>query len=138
MDGPAQWSTGTVCIGQSEAVHIPVNGGVAIPTAVDALNVVTWYYDRRHELGTTIDWISMNVQYGSNARINLAVFEEKKRLTLGPEVRGTVVSIGIYGADVTADSEGCGTDKMKVYWAYFFEDSLRDDADGPNSQIEPI
>lgn len=30
------------------------------------------------------------------------------------------------------DDTGCGTNAMKVYWAYLFEDNDRDDVDGPD------
>jgi hypothetical protein len=34
------------------------------------------------------------------------------------------------GYNVTSDDAGCGTNSMKVYYAYFYEDSARDDVDG--------
>jgi len=52
-------------------------------------------------------------------------------------VGGKVTSLKIIGYDVTADEEGCGTNSMKVYWAYFCEDSARNDGDGPGAEISP-
>ena len=52
------------------------------------------------------------------------------------DVGGLAVKLEIYGWDVTADHTVCGTNSMKVYYAYFYEDSDRDDADGPGSEIE--
>lgn len=41
------------------------------------------------------------------------------------------------GYDVTAGAAGCGSNSMKVYYAWFYEDSARDDADGPDgSRVE--
>ncbi len=45
-------------------------------------------------------------------------------------------AVAVQGYSVTADNEGCGSNKMKVYYAYFYEDSARDDVDGPGSEIE--
>ncbi len=47
-------------------------------------------------------------------------------------VGGNAVKLEIYGYGVTADNEGCGTNSMKVYWTYLWEDNDRDDADGPS------
>lgn len=45
----------------------------------------------------------------------------------------------IQGFDVQADNVGpCGTNSMLVYYAYFYEDDARNDADGPSSgEIQP-
>ena len=41
------------------------------------------------------------------------------------------VRLEISGVAVTAESEDCGANKQRVYYAYFYEDNARDDGDGP-------
>lgn len=38
---------------------------------------------------------------------------------------------------MNSDSEGCGVNSMKVYYAYLYEDDDRDDVDGPGLEIDP-
>ena len=38
--------------------------------------------------------------------------------------------------NVTADNTGCGTNSMRVYFAYYYEDTDRDDGNGPGSEID--
>lgn len=45
------------------------------------------------------------------------------------------VELRIKGYDVTTDGEGCGTNQMLVYYAYFYEDDARDDVEGPFPMI---
>jgi hypothetical protein len=44
---------------------------------------------------------------------------------------GRKLRLKIKGTNVTSDGEGCGTNSMKVYWAFFWEDEDRDDAGKP-------
>jgi hypothetical protein len=43
----------------------------------------------------------------------------------------------ISGWKVESDRTVCGTNSIPVHFAYFFEDSDRDDSDGPGTSIEP-
>ena len=50
-------------------------------------------------------------------------------------IGGQAVELRIKGYDVTTDGEGCGTNQMLVYYAYFYEDDARDDVEGPFPMI---
>jgi hypothetical protein len=43
----------------------------------------------------------------------------------------------LYGYDVTADDAGCGDNAMRVYYAYYYEDSDRESGENL-SDIETI
>lgn len=60
--------------------------------------------------------------------------DEKERVYYEPN--GGRYRFIIRGTDVTAEDEGCGVGSMMVYFAYYMEDSDRDDANGPDSSID--
>jgi hypothetical protein len=49
----------------------------------------------------------------------------------------TGVAHRLRGYNVTADYAGCGTNAMEVFYGYLWEDSARNDADGPGPEIDP-
>lgn len=49
---------------------------------------------------------------------------------------GTYYRLRIQGTNVACDACACGTNSMRVHLAYFYEDSARDDADGPDATID--
>lgn len=42
----------------------------------------------------------------------------------------------LYGYRVTSDNIGCGTDSIRTYYAWLYEDSDRDDSDGPGTEVD--
>jgi len=46
---------------------------------------------------------------------------------------GQVAKLKINGWNVSAPNSGCSGTKMKVWWAYFFEDDARNDSNGPSA-----
>jgi hypothetical protein len=137
MDAPARWATGNVCVHRDEVISIPVNGGNPLASAVDTFEVVAWWYDRRHELGVPIDNVDLEVAY-LNLGIELGSGHagDEKRRYFSSSVAGDTLEIRLIGDEINSDLASCGLNGMLVYWAYFFEDSARDDADGPNVSIE--
>jgi hypothetical protein len=135
MDFPWGWGTGWTCIDNNETHTITVNGGNTISSDVEAFEAVLWWYDARHEDDGTLDDIDMTLRTtgGSYLRGSYS-YDNKERVF--HDVGGLAVKLDIYGYNVTADNAGCGTNSMKVYYAYFYEDSDRDDYDGPGSEIE--
>jgi hypothetical protein len=65
---------------------------------------------------------------------SIGVNDSKERVYT-PTAGDNAWQLGIVGADVTADSAGCGANSMLVYWSYFYEDDDRDDGDGPSSTV---
>ena len=47
----------------------------------------------------------------------------------------SIIGFASRGQNVTCDACGCGTNSMRVHLAFFYEDSARDDADGPWSLV---
>lgn len=137
MDAPWAWYTGAVCVGHQESVDVVINGGAPLPSAVDVFKGAIWWYDRRHENGTAIDDIDLYLKRPNGAIVASSTgLDEERERVFSTGVAGNAVKLEIRGYSVTADDEGCGSNKMKVYYAYFYEDSARDDGDGPGTEIE--
>lgn len=142
------------CIDDGESYEFYLNNGLAIPNDVDIIKVVAFWYDSRHELGTAIDNIDislLNYQNGNwvfTSSLNGGAYpeasststtDEKERLHFrynGNGVLSTYYKVRILGTDVTSGNTGCGTNSIRVHIAYLWEDSDRDDVNGPDSEID--
>jgi hypothetical protein len=142
MDWPWAYGEMTTCIDQGENYYYPSSNGMLISSNVNAFKAVLNYYDWRHEEGTSIDRVSLTLQRKntdgtwSDLNTDAGSYEEKKRVFYSTFYNNTYYRIRIQGQNVTWDSGYCGTDSMRVHLAYFYEDSARDDADGPDGTID--
>lgn len=136
MDAPWRWSTGSACIDHGEVYTVPVGDGVVLSTDVDVLEAVVWWYDSRHEVDGTVDDIDLRLETTSGTTLRSSLTYDNKERVFYQGVGGNAVQLEISGYQVTADGTGCGTNSMKVYWAYLYEDSDRDDVDGPGADID--
>jgi len=136
LDNPYSWSTNSTCIDHNETHTITINSGNTISSDVEAFKAVLWWYDSRHEINGTLDDIDLRLKTtgGTTLRSSVSSTDNKERVFY--DVGGLAVKLEISGFNVTSDDSGCGTNSMKVYYAYFYEDSDRDDANGPGSEIE--
>ena len=113
LDAPAIWKTGSTCVGTGGTFTVPINSGVALPNAVDDLKAAIFWYDRRHELGTVIDDIDLelhNVGGSTPLRSSASSWDNKERVYHNA-IGGQAVELRIKGYDVTTDGEGCGTNQ---------------------------
>ena len=136
MDYPWGFYNGWTCIDDGEEYTININSGDTLSDDVDYLKASIFWYDRRHESGTSIDDIDLYLRETDDTYIvgSTDWYDNKERV-FSTAVGGKAVKLEIYGYSVTADDEGCGTNSMKVYYSYFYEDGDRDDGDGPGSEI---
>ena len=134
LDAPAIWKIGSTCIEQGETFTVPINGGAALSANVNDFKAVIYWYDRRHELGTAIDDLDLYLRTTSltDLESSASSTDEKERVYHG-SIGGKAIQLDIVGFNITADNESCGANSMLVYWAYFYEDDARDDADGPSA-----
>lgn len=142
MDAPWERATDYVCIDDGQNYYVYLNGGSPIPADAGTIKAALWWYDRRHESGTDIDDIDLRLEEdvtGSGAWVTRVIsvnhYDNKEfvyALSTPSQFDGHKARLKISGYDVTSDGEGCGTNSMKVYYAYFWEDDDRDDADGPS------
>jgi hypothetical protein len=137
LDAPNYFISGEVCVGHKEVITIKPNDDTAVQSGTDTAKVVLYWYDRRHENGTAIDDIDVHMKGKTTSgsllwtRTSQNSFDEKEMAFQNASVGDSVISFDIHGFNVTADSEGCGTNKMRVFYAFVAEDSARNDAEGP-------
>lgn len=138
MDAPSQWGFGYTCVDDGQTVTLTINGGAALSADVDDLKAVAYWYDPRHESGDSVSDVDLYLKTtgGSTLRSSLDSYDEKERVFYSG-VGGQAVKLELYGYDVPSDSTGCGNNSVKVYYAWFYEDDDRDDANGPSSEIDP-
>jgi hypothetical protein len=140
MDSPWLYGRYSVCVGDNESVSYLLTN---VPADVDAFRVVAYWYDRRHDswINKKLDDIDLTVDVTSGSvttpRYSFDRYDEKEQVYWDLSGHGQVdIDIHLTGVDVTADDEGCGTDSMKVYIGYYYEDTDRDDWDGPGAEIQ--
>lgn len=129
MDNPYGYGVGTLCVpDHTWAIHDL--GTVSLPSGVDVVRVVSWWYDSRHDSGTPSDVIQMRVGYESGGSTTWIATrsgpDNRHRVQLNSPTTGLQYRMGFYGSDVTADAEGCGNNSMRIYYAWFYEDSARE------------
>lgn len=74
------------------------------------------------------DKIDLHLLAGGNTFDATSDDNRQRAQSSGP-IGGTTVRASITGRDVSADNEGCGQNKMKVYYAWFYEQSDHNDTD---------
>lgn len=136
LDNPAGWSTGDLCVDSLATVSLPMaalpNSGQPVGSAADHLRVVSWWYDGRVDDGIGShdhDNVDLRVVRSTSQTYNSTLDDSRQRITIDSAVGGSSFEIKFIGRDVTADNEGCGTNSMRVYWAWMYEDTARDDTD---------
>ncbi len=139
MDKPWGFKFGHRCVGRNEEVTIKIKNGKRLPNSVDVFKAVIWWYDQRHEVNGKLDDTDLYLEekqggQWKTVRSSISYTDNKERV-FETGVGGKRLRLQIDGYKVTADATGCGTNKMKVYYGYFYEDSARDDPDGPGNEI---
>lgn len=142
MDGPWGDYLGKVTLGQSE-VYTHTIGWLA--DDVDALKAVAWWYEPMTDsAGAQTAWITMRLRsyvdagcsevYGTSTDSS---YDTKKMIFRGNkqgdpgDPGGKCRKLVLEGSNVTANDEDAGQHRRVVYFAYFYEDTDRDDAGGP-------
>lgn len=133
LDDPSGWSSGTVCVPNGQSVNYTIHSGSAIPSHVDYLKVVAWWYDHDHDDGNPHDKIDLRIQKQVISGVWTtpshwkSETDDNKQRVYATDVTGEVVRFQLSGRSVSGSDEGCGTDANKVYWALLWEDNARDD-----------
>ncbi len=136
MDSPLRWNSGSSCVDEDSDVLIQLSTH-PMSADVDELRAVIWWYDPRHDHKSTTDDIKLYMQEYRNFHwddMTGAVdtsSDNKKRIHLeNSDINaGSYYRLRIDGAEVKSDKTGCGNNSVRVYWAFYYEDSDRDDTD---------
>ena len=136
LDHPEQWGWGMVCVDDNEVLEIPIKNGNTISTDALIFKAVIWWYDYRHDTTGELDDIDLVLRTTSGQYLVQSATYDNKERVVDNRIGGKAVKLQIIGDDVTADNALCGTNSMLVFYAFYFEDTDRDDGDGPGSEIE--
>ena len=134
LDGPWAWATGSVCVGDRERVIIDLP---SISSDVDALQAAIYWYDARHGTSGDLDLVDLTLSDGNYIVSSSQEADNKQRVYEDDLSPNNSYGLRIFGEDVTADNAGCGSNRMRVFYAWYFEDSDREAAEGL-SDIDPM
>ena len=138
--GDWEFVAGKVCVDWGQTVELDVYNGASIPSDMDDLKGVIWWYDSWHETGAAIANIDMKlVQTAPTAatlKTSTDLYDNKERVFVNyglGSISGQKLKVQLIGTHVTNDTSGCDVNSMMVYYAWFMEDDDRDDSDGPTA-----
>lgn len=128
MDAPWGYYNGSHCVDDGQTVVLPVNDGDPMYDE-DVLKAAIWWYNPNRQYVPDVD---LAVTNSSTDAVLLSSFDssDNKERVIYDIDSGTGLNLEIRGYDVGSDTV-CGTNSVRVHWAYFYEDSDRDDANGP-------
>jgi hypothetical protein len=140
MDAPWHTKSGWSTISDGTGVQKWVSDDGTpkpLPADVDAVKVVAWWYEPRTETGgTRASHITMKLDEFDSTCTNLLATRmdssfDTKKMIFDSAVGSRCLRIEIFGNDVTIDDENNNSKSRRVNWMFIYEDSDRDDSDGP-------
>jgi hypothetical protein len=140
MDAPWGRQNGYVCVGDGEEVIIPVRNGQMVPSGADALKAAIWWYtdDFSSPVPNDIDlWLQWSNDGSSWSTISSDTGTDLKKRVYYGSVGGHYARLRVVGSEVNSghgDRGSCAVGKARVYYIWIYEDSARDDYDGPNAE----
>ncbi len=127
LDAPTTWQRGWTCIDHGEVYDLTLNGGVALPAAMDTLKAAAWWYDVRHETSQTIANVNLGLVTATATLVNDANAYDNKAFVYYANAPTDVVKLRFAGANVSGHNDpSCGANSIRVYYAVFGEDDARD------------
>lgn len=139
-DAPSKYQTGHVCVDNGQTISLYPNGYTTLSSDVDRFRAVAWWYDPGRDEGSNrgFDKIDLRldtgvfvvdptptVEWSENASWS-TTNDNRQRVTYAYP-SDEILRLRLIGRDVTDDKTGCGTDSMRVYYAFYYEDTDRDD-----------
>jgi hypothetical protein len=147
LDDPAGWGAGSVCVPHGGTVSLPVNpdpvtgANEPLPPQVDVVRVVTWLFDDQHDQTGQLDDVDLWLEREDTAgRWVTATDLGRRAEDLGADNKRRVVHRDVWperyrlrlrGRAVAGwPFDGCGWNEARVYYAWLYEDTARDDTPG--------
>ncbi len=135
MDAPWYYFNGWTCISHQEIWDFPVGNGGGLSQDFDAIKAAAYWFDARHDgtldpdqAGAVADvdlWLWDPVT-NSQLSVDDDRFDNKARAFVA-NAGGHHVNLRLVGFDVHGhDDPVCGEDAVRVFFAYFAEDSDRE------------
>ncbi len=128
-DNPFRYAEGNTCVTHGATVTIAMTPNGTMPQDVGILKATAWWYDHRHDAGTDNDQVKLQIKEGTVTVATDDGTDNRARASLDSVTPGALYYLKLTGTSVTSDLEGCGANATRVFWAYYWEDEHRDDAD---------
>ncbi len=142
MDGPAAFVTGRVCVAENQRIYIPITWAFnqVVPGKSDILKVATYWYDPDHKNGSYRDTFYSYILTEPPGSPNQIIArdghygENKTRIAIDDlnNYSGHSMELIIDGIRVGGSNTRCGSNANMVYYAIYFEDTERNDSNGPS------
>ncbi len=139
MDAPWGRATGSTAVNDGQIVSVPINGGNALPATADRLSVAVWWMEPNQGAGgaggadITIAIVTTCGAYAAQADVS---YDTKKRIFRSGGVGGRCWKLELNCFDAPPSAWEQGASRRTVYFAWYWEDEARDDADGPPADIQ--
>jgi hypothetical protein len=147
LDQPAGVLAGSVCVGDGEAVAVPVKPhpttglATALDAGVDFLKVVTWTYSKAHDDGGVVPDVELQVIEGTlqngqtmwqevPPRAEDLSADNKKRVMIVDTIANRYFKLRLTGTNVGAATGAdkwptCSAGRVRVWYAWMYEDEAR-------------
>ena len=145
LDAWAQHNVGSVCVGHGTTV-VPIATSTAVPADVEYAKAVAWWYDERHDNAGNgygqFDRVTLRLQRydtGTSTWVTLRDDADENNMlrVYYSDVGAWELRLQLSGTSVTQDSGGCGTNSVRVYFAWLVEDNDRDDDANLAATVRP-
>ncbi|MBN2801425.1 MAG: S8 family serine peptidase [Deltaproteobacteria bacterium] len=147
MEAPAGYGTGSLCVAHGQSRYVDITDGIHdLHPAVDMIKAVAWWYDHRHDGATLMhdsDRVSLTLLRsgplpGTWFGLRTSGTTDNKQRVYYEDPGERQLHLRLTGTDVSSDLEGCGTNATRVYYAWFYESSDRDNGNTwQNDHIRP-
>jgi len=137
MDAPWGWQHGRLTAWDGTNYLLQVNGGDPLPADVDRLRAVIWWPEPFLTGGNGADITARLRRFcGSGPEASDLSYDPRKMVYLASGVGGSCYALEI--AVWSASSNPWNGNQMtrRVFYAWYYEDDDRDDADGPPPDIQ--
>ena len=144
LDAPATWKTGSRCIQHGATTTIDIG---TLDADVDYVKAVIWWYDAQHDAGNPHDKIDLELQQQIGSLPFYVTYwssrtdDNRQRIYAtnagGVGVGGQTLRLRIKGRWIQGETDGCGTDANRVFFAVIAEENDRDDDVDLTTYVRP-
>jgi hypothetical protein len=134
LDVPWYFNTGETCVSHGEVWDLTIGGGGAVDDDVEAFKFAAYWYDHRHDgsngegagLVADVD-VSLRDAGAHQTIISDVDGSDNKARLFRADIGGITPRVRFTGYNIAGHVDPiCGANSIRVFYAYFFEDSDRE------------
>ncbi|NLH48141.1 MAG: S8 family peptidase [Myxococcales bacterium] len=142
LDTPWGRQDSAVCVGDGEVVDINIKNGQLLSSDVDSFKAAIWWYTSSFSSPIPND-IDLRLQWSADGTtwttIRSDIGSDLKKMVYYQGVGNHYLRLRVTGTQVNSahgDGGSCASGKARIYFIWIYEDDDRDDADGPDADID--